>query len=133
MNINRFLTANAIIFVAGGIAFALYAPLMVDMYGILNTQGNALTYWHAVSFARMYGAALFGFGFLIWALKNFPLNDPTARRSMLLSMILANGVGLVVAVTQQLSIWGTLAGWITVAAYGLLLAGYIYFLVTRPS
>jgi hypothetical protein len=133
VNIHRFLTTNAIIFIAGGIAFALYGPLMIDMYGILNTQGSPLIWWHAASFARLYGAALFGFGFLLWAIKNIQLNDPTPRRGVILSMILANAIGLVVALTQQVSIWGTLAGWITVAVYGLLLIGYIYFLVAKPT
>jgi hypothetical protein len=133
VNIKNYFTANAIIFIAGGIAFALYGPLMIDMFGILNTQGDATIYWHAASFARLYGAALFGFGFLIWSLKNIRLEDQSARRGVILSMILANGMGLVVALTQQVSIWGTLAGWITVAIYGLLLIGYIYFLVAKVS
>ena len=125
---------NAVVFIAFGIAFALYAPLVADAFGILNTQGTSEMYWYSVSFARLYGAALFGFGFLVWAVSNLTESLASAtstRRSVLVAMLLANGMGAIVALIQQVSIWGGLAGWITFGMYVILMAGYIIALAKR--
>jgi hypothetical protein len=132
VSLKRWMFINAIVFIAFGIAFALYAPLVAGAFEILNIQGTTEMYWYSVSFARLYGAALFGFGFLIWAVSNLAdsLNSaPSARRSVLVAMLLANGIGVIVALTQQVSIWGALAGWITVAMYAIFLVGYVVALV----
>lgn len=134
MNLKNLLRINAFLFIGAGIAFALYAPLVLGMYGILGAEGDTLLYWYSTSFARMYGAALFGFGFLVWAVSNLPeIVQPgsAARRAVILAMILANSLGLFVAVTQQVSIWGSAAGWITTGVYLLLLCGYSILLAVR--
>jgi hypothetical protein len=46
-------------------------------------------------------------------------------------MLIANGMGLVVSLSQQITVWGALAGWITVGMYAILMAGYIPALVKR--
>jgi hypothetical protein len=125
---------NAIVSIAFGIAFALYAPLVVGAFGILNTQGNSEMYWYSVSFARLYGAALFGSGFLIWAASYTAeslAQAPGTRRSVLAALLVANGMGAIVALSQQITIWGALAGWITVGMYAILMAGYLIPLVKR--
>lgn len=124
---------NAVLFIAAGIAFSLYAPLTINLYARFTPQDNALLYWLAVTFARMYGATLLGFGFLTWAVSRFidpALPDPT-RRAVPLAMVIANGMGLVVAGTQQITLWGSLAGWITMAAYAILLLGYLALLIRK--
>ena len=134
MNLRTILLVNALLFVAGGIAFALYGPLMIDLYGILGAQGDTTLYWYSASFARMYGATLFGFGFLIWAASGIPdvlQKDSPTRRAVLLAMILANGMGLFVSITQQVSIWGNVIGWITTGVYALLLLVYGITLFAR--
>ncbi len=134
MSLKRWMFINAIVFIAFGIAFALYAPLVAGAFGILSTEGTSEMYWYSVSFARLYGAALFGFGFLIWAVS--PAADslaqaPGARRSVLVALLIAHGMGMVVALSQQITIWGALAGWITVGMYTIFMAGYIIALVKR--
>jgi hypothetical protein len=134
VSLKRWMFLNAIVFIAFGIAFSLYAPLVAGAFGILDTQGSAEIYWYSVSFARLYGAALFGFGFLIWAVSSLADStapESSARRSVLVAMVLANGIGIVVAITQQVSIWGTAAGWVMAGMYAILLAGYIIALVKR--
>jgi hypothetical protein len=126
------ITTNAILFIGLGIAFALYGPLMIAFYGILESEGSPLMYWFAASFARMLGAALFGFGFLLFALRRSTgPQDGEKRRGISLAMILAYAVGLLVAITQQVSIWGTWTGWLTAGLFLVLLVGYAYFFVQK--
>lgn len=134
MSLKRWMFINALVFIAFGIAFALYAPLVAGAFGILNTEGTSEMYWYSVSFARLYGAALFGFGFLIWAASSIVdglAQAPGARRSVLGALLIAHGMGMVVALSQQITIWGALAGWITVGMYTIFMAGYIAALVKR--
>lgn len=134
MKIKNLLTANAILSIGLGIAFALYGPLMISLYGILNVQdGNPLQYWHTASFARMFGAALFGMGFLIYSLRGLFESAgvlPETRRGILFAMLLANLIGVFTAATQQASVWNTLTGWITVGIFTMLLLAYGYFIAT---
>ncbi len=70
MKLTQLLSVNAIVFIGLGIAFALYGPLMIAMFGILESEGSPRLYWYAASFARLLGAALFGFGFVLWAVRH---------------------------------------------------------------
>ncbi len=128
MTLKTWMYLNAVLLIAAGIAFGLYAPLTINLYARFSPQDNSLLYWLAVTFVRMYGAALFGFGFLIWAVSRvieaIPPDAPT-RRTILLAMILANGMSVAVAGTQQITLWGSPAGWITIGIYAMLLIGYL--------
>jgi hypothetical protein len=134
VSLKRWMFINALVFIAFGIAFVLYAPLVVSAFEILKTEGTSQMYWYSVSFARLYGAALFGFGFLIWAvssLREALAPGSSARQSIAVAMLLANGLGVIVAITQQVSVWGALAGWITAGMYAILMGGYIIALAKR--
>jgi len=123
MKLSLLLRLNAILYVIFGIAFALYSPLMLAFFGILENEGSAELYWYAISFARMFGAVLFGFGFVIWAIS--PSVSADLGRKIVAAFILAHLTALVVALTQQASIWGMLAGWIMVGVLLALFAGYM--------
>jgi hypothetical protein len=128
---------NAILFVALGISFALYAPLMINVYGMLDISGaDGAAYWFTTSFARLLGAGFFGYGFLLWAVHGPIAGDTnTTYRSqrIVLALLLGNIVGLFVAVTQQWQVWFNLAGWITIGVFSLLTLGYAYFLIRGNS
>ena len=130
MKLSQLLSINAILFIALGIAFALYGPLMIAMFGILESEGSPLTYWYAASFARLLGAALFGFGFVLWALRT---QAGSSGQGIKVALVLAYALGFGVAITQQVSIWGTLAGWITSAVFLVLLLAYAYLLIKKPG
>lgn len=135
MKLNWLISIQAIIFLGFGIAFALYGPLMLAFFTVPETLNiDALTYWHLAAFARMFGAALFGFGLLLFALRN-PIEklDRTSQRGVVFALLLANAMGLMVSLTQQTAVWQTLAGWITSAIFTLLLIGYIIVLSRSTS
>ena len=134
MKLNLLLSIHALLLLGFGIAFALYGPLMLAFFAIPEMlEIDALTYWHLAAFARMFGAALFGFGLLLFALRGsiqrFSRED---QRGIVFSLLLANAMGLMVSLTQQTSVWQTPAGWITSAIFAALLLGYIYKLA-RPD
>ena len=132
MKIGHLFSANAIIFIGLGIAFALYGPLMIDLLGIMEYEGNAVLYWYAASFARLYGATLFGFGFLIWGVRGIMGEEsttPETRRGILLAILLGCIIGLIVAITQQVSVWGALISWGLVILYAVLAVAYTYYLL----
>ena len=132
MKLSQLFTINAMVFIGLGIAFALYAPLMIAMFGIQETEGSTAMYWYTTSFARLLGAALFGFGFVLWALRH-QTSSPAMRTGVTLALTISYTLGFVVAITQQVSIWGTPYGWITAGVYLALIASYTYFLVKRTS
>lgn len=137
MKLNNLIQLNAILFLALGIAFAVYGPLGINAFGMLDISGaDGAAYWFTASFARLLGAGLFGYGFLLWAVSDLVAGDflpPVKRQRIVLALLLANIVGLFVAVTQQWQVWINLAGWITIAIYSLLTLAYAYFMVQTRS
>jgi len=142
MKLKSLVTINALLFIGLGIAFALYGPLMIAFFGAADLPGTeSLLYWYVASFARMFGAAIFGYGFLLLALRE-AFDEPgpgetgrrsTLRRPILFSLILGNAAGLFVALVQQSSIWVTPAGWVWVAIFAALLLAYAFFLARSPE
>jgi hypothetical protein len=130
VKLSQLLSINAILFIALGIAFALYGPLMIAMFGILESEGSPMMYWYAASFARLLGAALFGFGFILWALRS---QTGVSQQGIKVALVISYALGFAVAITQQVSIWGTLAGWITSAVLLVLLLAYGYLLIKKPG
>lgn len=140
MRLHLILTINAIMAIGFGIAFGLYGPLMLAMFGVPEAEGSAIMYWHTAAFARIFGAALFGFGFLIWSVRSIvadtrPGSPSTSetRRGVVFALLIANGMGLVVAGTQQVAIWNSAAGLIAVMIFTAFLLGYGYLLVKKDN
>ncbi|MCZ7551231.1 MAG: hypothetical protein B6D39_01445 [Anaerolineae bacterium UTCFX2] len=134
-NILWLIKTHAILLLAGGIAFGLYGPLMMAFFAVPELlQISTDIYWQIAAFARMFGAALFGFGLLLWALRNaFIELSPPSQRGVLAALILANLMGGFISITQQSSIWGTPAGWITTAIFAVFTIAYILAILRLPS
>jgi hypothetical protein len=127
MRLHFWMNINALLYIAIGIAFFLYAPLMLNFYGILESSSTTRTYWFSTSFARLFGAAIFGTGLLIFSIRNL-ISLLADKRSLIFVLILINLVGTVVSITQQVSVWGTLMGWITAALFLVMTCVYVFLL-----
>jgi hypothetical protein len=136
MTLSRLLTVHAVTLIVLGIAFGLYAPLMLAFFGVPELPGEAvLLYWNTAAFARLFGATLFGLGFVLWALRslfNSTTFPPETTRGLLFSLVLFNLMGLFVALTQQFSVWQSAAGWVATLLFGGFTAAYAV-LLARPS
>jgi hypothetical protein len=137
VKLSNLVLLNALVAAGFGIAFALYGPLILAFFGVPDVEGgNALQYWQTASFARLFGAALFGQSFLLLSLRGVLANGQIgwkAQRSLAGACLLANAMGLFVAATQQASVWGTLAGWVMVGVFAFFTLGYSYFLLRKES
>jgi hypothetical protein len=125
---------NGILFVAFGIAFAVYGPSMMGLFKIPELNIDGLAYWHVTAFARMFGAALFGYGFLLWAISR-AVNEMSAAnlRSVLMALLLGNLLAAIVAITQQSSFWYNAAGWVTSGIFAALTLAYGVTLIATRS
>jgi len=134
MKLNQLISLNAILFIALGIAFALYGPVMLAFFGVSEIESNnAILYWTIASFARMFGAVLFGFGLLLWAIRSesfIQAISPEIRRGIIFAMLLSNSLAAIVSFTQAWQIWLGFAGWLITGIFVLLLLAYTYLLIT---
>jgi hypothetical protein len=131
MKLNVLIAIHAFLSIAFGIAFALYGPLMMAFYAVPELSGvDAQIYWQIAAFARMFGAALFGFGFLLFALRGFVDEiEAQSRRGLVFALFLANLMAFIVSITQQSAVWSSLAGLVTTGIFTVLMIAYGYFLV----
>ena len=132
MKLSALITFNGILFIAFGIAFALYGPLMMAFFNVPELSIDSTTYWHLTAFARMFGAALFGYGFLLFALRE-AISELSAahQRRIVMALLLSNLLATVVSITQQSSIWYNAAGWVTSGVFALLTLTYGYVLIVN--
>jgi len=128
---------NAILFIILGIAFALYGPIMINFFGMLAISGaDGAAYWFTASFARMLGAAFFGYGFLLWAVQNILSGSDIPaenRQKLTLALLIGNILALFVTITQQWQVWANLAGWLISGIFALLTAGYSIMLIRKSG
>ena len=80
---------------------------------------------------QLFGAALIAIGLIAWLSRNS--EDSDARRAIILSFFIADGIGFIVALIGQLNeVIGPL-GWLTVVIYLLISLGFGYFQFSKSS
>ena len=115
---------TAICAVVFGVAFLIIPTELYSLYAVDSTEG--LNYM-----GQLFGAALIGLGLIAWFARN--ATDSDARKAIVLSFFIADGIGFIVALIGQInSIVGPL-GWLTVAIYLLLTIGFGYNQFSKPS
>lgn len=133
MKLTTILRTNSFVNIALGIAFGLYAPLVIAAFGVAEVPSeDVLLYWYVTSFARLFGAAIFTCGLFQFTISRMIINDSnsyTAQRNVILTALIANIMLAVTALTQQFSIWQSLAGWVLSIYFILTTLVYVYTLV----
>jgi hypothetical protein len=114
---------TAIISIVFGVVFVLIPWQLYSLYGI--ESGAGLNYM-----GQLFGAALIALGLISWQSRNAA--DSDARKAIILTFFIADGIGFVIALIGQLNeVVGSL-GWLTVAIYFLLAVGFGYFQFSKP-
>ena len=135
MNRSTLLNINAIVNMAAGIAFTLYGPLMMRLFGIPDIPSeDVLLYWNVAAFGRLFGATMFGFGLLIFSISRIAGTSQLSEsswRGIFLSLIFSNIILAITTITQQVSAWQSQAGWVFTAYFIGLITGYSFLLVHK--
>ncbi len=119
MKLSTMMIINAVVAAVFGVAFVLVPSQLVSLYGIEDAS-EILLY-----VGQLLGAAFIGFAVLTWSARN--ANDSSARRAIVLALLVSDGVGFIVALIGQLADVVNSLGWSTVAIYLLLALGFGYF------
>ena len=125
------ISVNAVVFIALGILFTLYSPVPLAVLGIPDSdQLNGVDYWNIAAFSRMFGAALFSTGILLWAVRSIFQNvSEIGTRGLLYSLILGNILLFVTALTQTFSAWQNPAGFILAGIPLIFIFLYLYWII----
>jgi hypothetical protein len=124
MNLRQLFTINAFFALFFGLTCALVPRQLCQGYGLpLDTAGVWVT--------RLLGGSLLGFATLMWFGRRSTSLE--ARRAIALALLIQDSVGLVASLGIQLGGQMAAIGWSNVVLYGLLAAGYAYFLVLKPD
>jgi hypothetical protein len=116
MNTRTVLTLSAVVAVIFALGLLLMPAFMGTLYGT-GTSPNQLL------LARLFGAALLGFGVINWAARDM---DYSALRPIILGNLVGDVVGFIVCVQGTLAGVMNSTGWLSVALYLLLALGFGY-------
>lgn len=124
MRLSTLFTLNAIVAALYGLAFLIVPGALASLYGAALGPGG-------VYVARLFGAVVLGYAVLSWFAKDAV--ESGARRAIVLGFLVAWALGLVAALTGQLTGAVNALGWSTVLIYLLFTLGYGYFLFVKGS
>jgi hypothetical protein len=124
MRISRFLTLKAVICVFFGIALVAAPSPLASLYGIELELSDRL-------FPQLLGVDILGIGLVSWVARSF--SDRNAVLDTILALFIADAIGSVVIVLNQLS--GALSdlGWVNVAIWLFLTLGLGYYRFIKPK
>ena len=120
MKLKTVLVFNTIVAVIFGLAFIFIPTRTISFYGT-DAMNSQFKYT-----AQLFGSALFAFGLISWAARNS--TESNARSAIVVGMFVGDLIGFVIALINQLSGVVNALGWLNVAIYGLLSAGFGYFI-----
>jgi hypothetical protein len=123
MTLRLFLSIKAILSTGSGIAFVLIPAPLFSLYGVTVDASNIFN-------VQILGASLIGIGLICWFGKEM---DRQAVSSVILALFIADGIGFVVLLMEQLSGRVNALGWTSVAIYLLLTLALGYFRFRQPD
>jgi hypothetical protein len=132
MKLQHLMVVNAVVALVIGLAFALWGPALLSFYGLTQIPPEHMTwFWSAGTISRLFGVTLIGFSLVAWAAAK--LADSTYRWDVNLAFFLANAVGFLIAMIQQIAIGGSAIGWVSAILYLALALAFGYFLIAQPA
>ena len=124
MKLRTLLILNTVIALAFSAGFLIAPGLVSEQYGVEATAAMEYS-------GRLLGSAILGVAVLTWTARN--AQDSTARRAIVLALLVMNVAGFLVTLVGQINGVVNAMGWSTVAIYLLLAIGYGYFQFTKPA
>lgn len=124
MKLSTFFTLRGIVALAYALTLLVIPGLLLSLYGVTPDPGINLM-------SRFLAVELIFAGVMCLNARKF--TDPAVVRSTLTSLLMAEAVGVVVALYGTLSSVFNPLGWSIFLIYGLFSLGYVYFLFIRPN
>ena len=123
MAFRRTVTVHAWIICLAGIIFTGWGPQLLPYYGF-----NAAPEFFpsAGSFVRLAGVCMIALGAVLGAVRQ--VQEPRTQRSVARVLVESHLVAIAVVTAQQIGIWVTPLGWVTVAVFLLITIAYVALL-----
>jgi len=122
MKLSTFFILRGIVALGYALTLLAIPGTMLSLYGITPDPGvNLMTLF--------LGVELVAVGLICLSARNF--SDMSVVRAILTSMLIAEAIGVVVAIYGTLSGIFNPLGWTIVLIYGLFSLGYIYYLFIK--
>ena len=118
MKLSSLLVFNTIVALPFGLGFLLAPGVMANLYGVSTDPAANLI-------GQFFGVSLIAIGLLCWFARY--VSDADAQRAIIQALLIADVLGLIVAVMGMVSGVLNALGWLTVALYLILSLGYAYF------
>ncbi len=116
MRVRTLLSISAVLLALVGLFLVLQTGVAMRMIADIPAPATAAAdpawkpYWQTAAFARLFGIALLAFGMVLWHVK--PLVGDGAERRIGLTLGAGFALAGLVALAQQVAIFGTPAGWL---------------------
>jgi hypothetical protein len=123
MKFSAFLGLAGALAIVFGLEFLLIPEMALAQYGVPTEPHNLMQ-------SRYFGSTLLAFGLLLWLARG--TQDTAVQRALLLASAVGNLVGLVLSLWSRFNGLQGLLAWLSVAIYGALLLGSLYYLL-RPG
>jgi hypothetical protein len=123
MAFRRTVTTHAWIICLAGIVFTGWGPQLLPFYGF---NAAAEFFPSAGSFVRLAGVCMIALGALLGAVRQ--VQEPRTQRNVARVLVESHLVAIAVVTAQQIGIWVTPLGWVTVAVFLLITLFYVALL-----
>jgi hypothetical protein len=123
MKLRNLLMINALIAFAYGISYQVAPKTILSLYGVAQGPDE-------VFLSRLFGAALIGISLLTWFVRD--ISHSETKQAVVLSMLVYDIIGVIVAVHATVSGVMNAVGWTGVAVFSFLALGYAYFQFVNP-
>jgi hypothetical protein len=123
MAFRRTVTFHAWVTCLAGIIFTGWGPELLPLYGF---NAAAEFFPSAGSFVRLAGVCMIALGALLGAVRQVEV--PRIQRSVARVLVESHLVAIAVVTAQQIGIWVTPLGWVTVAVFLLITLAYVALL-----
>jgi len=120
MKLAAFLGLAGVLGVLFGLEFLLVPEMALAQYGIPTEAHNQMQ-------ARYFGTTLLAFGLLLWLARG--AQDGATQRALLFASVIGNLVGMVLSLWARFANLQNQMAWLSVAIYGALFVGALYFLL----
>lgn len=124
MKLRNMMIIKSVICTVFAIAFLVVPAQALDLYGMQTDD------------VGLFGMRLLGSAFAVLAILLFmarSVRDRDMSRAIAAGVAVGDFIGFVVAIWGQLNGIANAFGWVTVAVYFLLAAGFAYFLLREPE